>query len=286
MSEEHVRPDLDMLADYLEGLLSEQERAAVERAVDEDPSTAALLAELDALPALLAADPPEPMPADVAARIDAALADEATASTEAAPTAKVAPVRSLPARRRRWLAPALVAAAAVGVVGLGAQVVNDVTTGADSGSADAESAMDSRGSGEEEAADQAQPPPEAGHLQRPREQLAELSAGSFSEDVADALRARPQTFARDQVASYLVRSELALQAHDSIVDADCAARLPSGRVLPVRLDGQAALLVLRRVPGEPGQRDVLAYPAQCPVPTAAEAPAELAPLASTRLPFP
>jgi anti-sigma factor RsiW len=64
MSEEHVRPDLDMLADYLEDLLSEEERAEVERAVAEDPSTAALLAELEGLPALLSADPPEPMPAD------------------------------------------------------------------------------------------------------------------------------------------------------------------------------------------------------------------------------
>jgi hypothetical protein len=285
MSEEHVRPDLEMLADYLEGLLTEPERAEVERAVAADPSTAALLAELEELPALLAAHPPEPMPAEVAARIDAAIADEAASSTAAASSPdKLAPVRPLAPRRRRWLAPALVAAAAVGVVGLGSQVIN---SGMGSGADEESAAMDSGGGEAEETADQSDSAPEAGSLRRPREELAELSALSFAEDVADTLSKRPQTYARDRVAGVLRRSETLDLSVGSIVGATCATDLPSGRVLPVRLDGEAALLVLRRVPGEPDQRDVLAYPARCPSPTAGEGPAgELAPLASTRLPVP
>lgn len=285
MSDEHVRPDLDMLADYLEGLLSEQQRAEVERAVAEDPSTAALLAELEGLPALLAGELPEPMPADVAARIDAALKDEAASSSSAAAAGKVAPVRSLPTRRRRWLAPALVAAAAVGVVGLGSQAIN---SGMDGGSGQAESAMDA-GSGSDVAAGEVEPQEREGNDARVRGlELAELSADSFSEDVADALRQRPQTFARERVADYLLRSELALEPTDSVVADGCAAQLPPGRVLPVRLDGEASLLVLSRVPGQPGQRDVLAYPAQCPAPATDEGPdiVRLTPLARTRLPFP
>jgi hypothetical protein len=288
MSEEHVRPDLDMLADYLEDLLSDEERAEVERAVAEDPSTAALLAELEGLPALLAADPPEPMPADVVARIDAALADEAAAAKRAESSENLAPVRSLPSRRRRWLAPALAAAAAVGVVGLGAQVV---TSGMGSGAGqDAESAMDA-GAGADEAASEPEVQPSS--RDRPREgaprraeELVELSADSFSEDVASALADRPRTFARDRVADFLQRDGLAYEeSRGLIVEAGCGFDLPSGRVLPARLDGQAALLVLRRVPGEPDQRDVLAFPAECPAP-ADDTASDVPPLASTRLPFP
>ena len=291
MSEEHVRPDLDMLADYLEDLLSDEERAEVERAVAEDPSTAALLAELEGLPALLAADPPEPMPAYVVARIDAALADEAAAAKKAESAKGLAPVRSLSSRRRRWLAPALAAAAAVGVVGLGAQVV---TSGMGSGtSQDAESAMDA-GAGADEAAGEPEAPGESERMLGPKDEatqwrtsdLVELSADSFSEDVASAFADRPRTFARDRVADVLQRDGLALEeSRGLIVEARCDFDLPSGRVLPARLDGEAALLVLRRVPGEPDQRDVLAFPAECPAP-ADDTASDVPPLASTRLPFP
>jgi negative regulator of sigma E activity len=292
MSEEHVRPDLDMLADYLEDLLSDEERAEVERAVAEDPSTAALLAELEGLPALLSADPPEPMPADVVARIDAALADEAAAAKKTESSKHLAPVRSMPSRRRRWLAPALAAAAAVGVVGLGAQVV---TSGMGSGAGqDAESAMDA-GAGADEAVDNdVEAPRESERMLGPEDDatqwrtgdFVELSAERFSEDVASALADRPRTFARDRVASFLLRDGIALEeSRGLIVEAECGFDLPSGRVIPARLDGEAAVLVLRRVPGEPDQRDVLAFPAECPAP-AGDTTSDVPPLASTRLPYP
>lgn len=291
MSEEHVRPDLDMLADYLEGLLPDEERAEVERAAAEDPSTAALLAELGGVPALLASDPPEPMPADVVARIDAALADEAAAAKAAESSESLAPVRSLPSRRRRWLAPALAAAAAVGVVGLGAHVV---TSGMGSGaSQEAESATDAGAGADEAAGDPASQPdsldrPENGATEGRRgDDFVELSAESFPEDVASAFADGPRTFARDRVADYLLRGDgLAYEeSRGLIVEAGCGFDLPSGRVLPVRLDGEAAVLVLRRVPGEPDQRDVLAFPAECPVASGATM-SDVPPLASTRLPFP
>jgi anti-sigma factor RsiW len=70
------RPEVDVLADYVEGLLDDDARAQVQRHIAEDPDTAALVAELETLPRLLAATPMEPMPADVVARVDAALARE------------------------------------------------------------------------------------------------------------------------------------------------------------------------------------------------------------------
>ncbi|MDQ3629174.1 MAG: hypothetical protein M3419_10270, partial [Actinomycetota bacterium] len=76
MAEPIRRPEVDVLADYVEGLLGTDARAQVERHIAQDPETAALVAELEALPDLLAATAVEPMPADVVARVDAALARE------------------------------------------------------------------------------------------------------------------------------------------------------------------------------------------------------------------
>lgn len=250
MSEER-RPDVDLLADYLEGLLPEDERLEVERAVAEDPPTAALLAELQALPALLSSAPTEPMPSHVAARIDAALAHEAARS--------VAPVRSLPRRRQRWLAPALVAAAAIAAIGIGAQVVQSVQGGGQSASS----------AGSDEAAPAAE---EGGDAKRrvsadPLAAPAELSSASFEEDVARVFSGPVKSLRVAQLARDVNQTTAGHpgQAY-SIVAGGCAVDLKASRVLPVRLDGEPALLVWRRIAGEPGKREALAYPASCPEP--------------------
>lgn len=250
MNGEQSRPGLDILADYLEGLLSEEERLEVERAVAEDPPTAALLAELEALPALLASDEPEPMPAKVTARIDASLAAERV-GTGASSAAAV--VTSLPVRRRRWLAPALVAAAAAGAIGIGAQVVDrideDPVVSAD---ADAD-ALDQA----EAAAGPEEGPESAWGRGTPR-RLVSLRKDNFASDVMRALDS--------PLSSHYLAAAARTQSAGaySIVADDCAVELAPGKVLPIRLDGKRAVLVLRRIAGQRDSREALAYPAQCP----------------------
>jgi hypothetical protein len=108
--------DLDRLADYCAGLLGPAEEARVEVLITTDPgwarAHAALTSALPRVEAALSALPDEPVPADVAARIDRAL------------TASRTDVRSNVvdlSRARRWrraaLTTAAVAAGAVAIVG-------------------------------------------------------------------------------------------------------------------------------------------------------------------------
>lgn len=146
--------DIDRLADYIGGVLDGPERAEVQRLIATDPQwretfellepgMAAAGAELSAMAA-------EPMPADVAARIDAALASSIAAATTidpalaapAEPHVTPAPTGAAPAerhlslvpetgvdrgsepaprkrRRLRWAVPTAVAAGIVAFAGFG-----------------------------------------------------------------------------------------------------------------------------------------------------------------------
>ena len=116
---------VDQLADLHAGVLTEAEASALWPQVQADPDAQAVLAALDATVAdlgALADVPVEPMPAHVAARIDAALASEA-AARPSQPSGQIAPVVDLAAARRRrnrqlgWgLGLVSAAAAAVAVV--------------------------------------------------------------------------------------------------------------------------------------------------------------------------
>ncbi|RZQ65010.1 hypothetical protein [Amycolatopsis suaedae] len=129
---------VDVLADLHAGVLDEQEAARLWPQVEADPEALAIIEALEATTADLAAwgnAAPEPMPADVAARIDAALAEEAE---KARPAPAVAPVVSIDVARKRrnrmiaWgsgvLATAAAAVAVVAVVLPG--------TGGENGSSD------------------------------------------------------------------------------------------------------------------------------------------------------
>lgn len=126
MNEEHI--DVDVLSDLVEGLLSasrEAELAPHLAGCDECRDTLDALREIRDL---LGAQPVEPMPADVAARIDGALALAAlppprTGGPTGPPRAAVS---SEHARRRRRRGPALLlaAAATAAVVTLGVVVVD------------------------------------------------------------------------------------------------------------------------------------------------------------------
>jgi hypothetical protein len=290
MKEEQSRPGLDTLADYLEGLLSEQESREVERWVAEDATTAELLRELQELPGLLTTDPVGPMPADVVDRVDAALAEAALlqggpAHDAPAETARpaVAPRRVdesaggvvVPLRRRRWLAPALSAAAMVGVVAIGAQVVSSVGTGDSSSSNSADGAGSA---GEAEAAeDEMAREPAGGAPEYSAGMLPPIRTDAFATDVTDVLT-NPTT---DLNRVDGVDVEAAAGLPSTILSGDCPVDLGAGRFLPIRLDGDVAVLVLRRIPGEPGRREALAYSPRCP-----DGEAELQPLARAEITVP
>jgi hypothetical protein len=274
MREEQSRPGLDTLADYLEGLLSEQESREVERWVAEDATTAELLRELEELPGLLlAADPVEPMPADVVDRVDAALAEAALVRGGAhdAPAEPARPAAAprrndqgaggvvVPLRRRRWLAPALSAAAMVGVVALGAQVVGSVGTGDSSSPTSADDAA--AGSDEAESAGGLTAREQTGNAPGyTAGMLPPVRTDTFATDVADALT-DPTT---DLQRVDGVDVEEAAGLPSTLLSGDCPVDLGAGRFLPIRLDGDVAVLVLRRIPGEPGRREALAYSPRCP----------------------
>jgi hypothetical protein len=112
---------VDLLADLHAGVLDEREAARLWPRVEADPEARAVLDALDATTTELAhlrGAPVEPMPADIAARLDAAISTEAQQRSSHGPEGALAPVRSLDAargkRRRRlgWAGGVLTAAAA------------------------------------------------------------------------------------------------------------------------------------------------------------------------------
>jgi hypothetical protein len=102
MTEPPERPSLpaDLLADLHAGLIDPARAAEVRAAADRDPAARAVLDALDTTRGELGALDDPPVPAEYAARWDAALAAEAPPGRE-------------PAARRRRVRPALVAAAAL-----------------------------------------------------------------------------------------------------------------------------------------------------------------------------
>lgn len=139
-------PHADVLADHHARLLAGAEQAAVQRHLAGCPGCQRVVAELDEVSRLLAAEGHRPvtMPASVAARLDGALAEESAqrsdrGAVEGGEHRSVA-VTSLASRRtsgepfgRRRVWPALAAAAAVVVVSaVGFQVMQGQGQGADS----------------------------------------------------------------------------------------------------------------------------------------------------------
>ncbi|MFD8708022.1 anti-sigma factor family protein [Kitasatospora sp. NPDC059648] len=161
-----AHPSVEELADLAEGLVEPDRAAALHRHVDgcaECRETADALAEVQAL---LGAAAPEPMPADVAARLDTALAETArtdqhgtaAGAAERPRRAPATPVRAVPPSaappsrpgsssgpgrsrpRRRRFAVLLGAAAALAAFGLGGALLLDHSENSGTSAASAASA--------------------------------------------------------------------------------------------------------------------------------------------------
>jgi hypothetical protein len=89
--------------------------------------------------------------------------------------------------------------------------------------------------------------------------LPSIRTEAFATEVADALGDRPagwRTAQRDG-------NDAVAALRGSVFTDACSVDLGAGRVRPIRLDGDLAVLLLRRIPGEPDRREALAYPARC-----------------------
>jgi hypothetical protein len=112
---------VDLLADLHAGVLDERAAAQLWPRVQADPEARAIIEALEATTtdlASLATAPAPPMPADVATRIDAALAEEAR-GTRLAPVVDLAAARRKRNQRIGWISGvAAVAAAAVATIAI------------------------------------------------------------------------------------------------------------------------------------------------------------------------
>lgn len=182
---------------------------------------------------LLDAQPPVHIPADVAARVSAAIQGESDLRARGGHDATVV---TLPDRRRRWVRPALAAAVVLGIVAAGAQVVtNTGPSGGDAASTAAEQRTLAEGP-EEGAA-------EGGGA----ENAPEPQDSSLAESDRSTASRRPQlsaeTFGAD-VETLVVEDGLAQPPRRwlPLGDQTCA-RLRSTGSLRVLLDGTVAYLV-------------------------------------------
>lgn len=203
----------------------------------------------------------EPMPADVAARLDGVLAD---LGDDTAP-ASVAPLPDHAARRRRRLRNLVLAAAAVVVVGVGSTQIDLPGGDADSGTAahDQSEALRSE-SGGDAAASAPAPAPLVLHsdtFERQVRRSALLQRRLTNLDLSALREGSSPPAAPDSTGLAGSADTGAGAALESLSDgyaSRCGAGdLGRGRKVPARYDGQPAVLVVR--PAAAGERRVDLY---------------------------
>lgn len=200
----------------------------------------------------------EPLPADVAARLDRVLVGLGE-ERDARPTARPArgpSVVELAARRRRTAASLLVAAAAVVVVGVGVGQLVDRTSGSDDSAADggavSREAEDGLTAGSPEA--HAEEEPGAGAPSSPPSYasavVGRVSSDQFAAD-AEQLRGALPSFAAQGEFVELDASRVPNRLVDRGGAFTCAAaRWGEGALVPVLFDGTPAVLAYRPPDGD------------------------------------
>jgi len=240
---EPARPHVsaEQVADLLESLLPGAEAAAVAAHLDDCTDCARLRDDLQALPALLAASPAPPMPADVAARLDAAVAEAATERD--ARVSRPATVTSLDSRRRRFVTRTFAGVAAAAAVVAGFVVVGDVLDQSGSGgdASMADSASEAGGSGD------ASSPQAAGEEEVTGLRLAELDSADFAaadDALAGAYLAARGDALLESDSEERKRSITSLADGGACLAADLRNGDVTGRYGPlVLLDGKPVTLV-------------------------------------------
>ena len=219
--------DATLLAEHAEGLLAPDEAVAVDTHLQQCETCRASAADLTSVSAMLADAPPTlPTPADVVARLDRAIADEAT------PAPQPAPVVELSWFRRR--APQLLAAAAtVGVLGFAGWVATTSGGGDDDAAGVAESgAQDAsdEAAGEESAADS-----DPGAAQ---EESAEEEAGAAPLEADDGEGYVAAAGLEDEIRAVVEQSRM-----QRLEGTDDTCGVPLAKELGLELVGRAATKV-------------------------------------------
>ena len=285
----HATPDA--LADLQAGLLHDRAEQAAREHVAACPSCQADLEVLAAIPGrLAAAGSVEPIPADVASRLDAALAAAASAPPDVAATPTIVPTLGATATHRRdrssprGLRLLQAAAVLVVVLGLGALAVSAIRGGSDSAGTTA-SAGGSAGDRAAAAKSAAVPVTSSGRNWTPTTLAAaapSLAAGTFGPPVSlyDSARktaASPSAAAVPSPESSSggpvngAAAGSAARLGDPAALSACIANLsdPGPAMQPLAVDlarwqGQPAAVLVFPTPNDPASLDVYVVAPDCP----------------------
>jgi hypothetical protein len=239
-SDESAHLSADKLADLDAGLLAADERAQADRHLSQCATCQATRAALaDVTRQLGAAAWRDPIPADVATRVEAALAREAMAAQE--PVGAVVPRQ----RRRRWVPRLIGAAAALSIMGGVAYVASTAgDSGQQGGGTTAESAAEPPTAAREDEAG-ADRAAESADLDDVAAATRELAAGQTAAAVPDTGAAEQQgrqhftatcgqSLAEELDRTWLAATPYTFAGRDTILVAVSgpSADLVSGYVLP------------------------------------------------------
>jgi hypothetical protein len=265
---EHL--DADALADLDEGLLDRDHVASARAHVAGCPRCRAELAALTGVrERLAAAAEVEPMPAEVVARLDRALAGVAAEPASTAVTRSVIPLREPPRsspRGLRWLQ----AAAVVVLILAGGAVAVSALRGSDNGSFK-DSGGGTAGSADQRAAAPGSYPVTASgrHWTKASVEagVPQLLAGTLSPTLPPSGFAAEDN-ANGSVAPRELAGVPAARLAGGPALADCVTELAGGPATPLAVDlatfdGQPAAVVLLPGIGGPGRVDVWVVPPDC-----------------------
>jgi hypothetical protein len=266
---EHL--DADALADLDEGLLDRDHMASARAHVAGCPQCRAELAALTGVRERLAATAEvEPMPADVIARLDRALADVATEPASTAVTRSVIPLRqpqrSAP-RGLRWLQ----AAAVVVLVLAGGAVAVSALRGSDNDSFGTTSGSAAGKADQRAAADGSYPVTASGRHWTKESVTAgvpQLLAGTLSPTLPPSSFSAQDDTSGSAAAPRELAGVPAARLAGGPALADCVTELAGGPATPLAVDlatfdGQPAAVVLLPGIGGPGRVDVWVVPPDC-----------------------
>jgi hypothetical protein len=246
MADSARHPDAVDLAEYAEGLLDPSELQPVEDHVRQCAECTRVLAELAALPQAMAQAPVPPLPDDVAARLDRAIASTATAraSEWSGTAAQAAPLR----RSVRWLAPVASAAAVIAAIAIAIPSINSGDDSADSAGGDnsPSTALEPGGKGT------------TPNDVAPQAESVRLTSTHFAREIIDAYYSGSNAV---RIANRLVETSIdsyrgATESVPGLCDLASGSSIPGGEVDAVTLDGKPAQL-LRQDKGD--AVDVIAF---------------------------
>jgi len=266
----------DTLADLAEDLLDEESARAGRDHLRSCPRCSADLESLWRLPALLSsAAGAAPMPEDVIARVDEALAAEATRPVVGAParaSVDVTPLRTASGPRgMRFLQAAAVVVLLLAGVGLGVTAIRGGGDNADSGTMSAESGGGGEAAGAEPLAGY---PVTASGRDWDQKSLVDAVPGLVTGSIGPSVQLRSAPSEESGAGDDRVDRDQLLDSPAGVLAqrpalADCLSRADISPETPVAVDiasweGQPAAVIVLPADGDPSRVDVYVVEPSCP----------------------